>query len=199
MAGIKLSKDQYTNLLKQLLPEGPAWATEDGSNLIKLLSAFAEELKRAHDTANVLISESNPLTLNVTLASREKEAGLPDACVPLGSTAVERKNAVIAKWASRGGQSRQFLIDIAASFGFTTTITEFRPFTAGSVAGDSLTNGDDWAYTFQVNAPQDPTTSTFQSGISVAGDPLRTTGNELLQCVINKNKPARTIAIFVET
>ncbi|PTT74648.1 phage tail protein, partial [Pseudomonas sp. HMWF007] len=68
-------------------------------------------------------------------------------------------------------------------------------FRAGhSSAGDPLTNGP-WAFTWVVRAPAVSITY-FRSGQSASGEPLRTWGNDTLECKINQLKPAHTIALF---
>ena len=93
-----------------------------------------------------------------------------------------------------GDQSRQYYIDVAARLGYQITITEFDTFEAGDHAGD-LVNGENWRYAWRVNAPE-VTITEFIAGGSSAGDPLRDWGNEQLECVINRLKPAHTLAQF---
>ena len=52
----------------------------------------------------------------------------------------------------RGGQSRQYYIDVAWAVGFTITITEFEPFRVGSGrAGDYLA-GEEWLFYWRVTS-----------------------------------------------
>ena len=68
----------YSSLLASLLPPGPAWTTEPGSNLTKLLKGLGEELERVDNQAGGLVLEANPLSMSTMLDVRYQEAGLPD-------------------------------------------------------------------------------------------------------------------------
>lgn len=185
----------YLAQIKALLPPGRAWPRDPDSVLSKLLHALAGVFARTHRRALDLIEEADPRTTNELLTDWERVAGLPDKCAPAGATTQERRDALVARLTARGGQSRQFFIDLAAQLGYVITITEFTPFRAGqSSASDSLTNGY-WPYAWQVNAPE-TTIREFRAGQAAAGEPLRRWGNELLECVIGRAKPAHTILIF---
>lgn len=187
---------EYREQLKALLPPGQAFPREPGTTMQELLDGMAEELARVDVRGEELTVEANPLTTSELLSDWERVAGLPDKCSgALEETAQGRRNALVAKLASTGGQSAAYFIEVAAALGYTVTITEFRPFRAGfSHAGDALTNGD-WAFTWQVNAPG-VTTISFRAGQSSAGEPLRAWGNDTLECKINQLKPAHTIVLF---
>ena len=109
-------------------------------------------------------------------------------------TETHERLAACEKIARIGDQSRQYFIDAAAALGYEITITEFRPFVAGSLAGDPLTNGD-WIYTWRVNAVAGTGITHFVAG-SQAGEPLRDWGNERLECLISRLKPAHTLVQF---
>lgn len=186
----------YIELLAALLPPGVAWRSEDGSTMDDLLGAMAEEFARVDGRADDLHDEADPRTTVELLADWERIAGLPDTCLAGATqTMQERRAALVGRLTARGGQSRQFFIDLAASLGYTVTITEFRPFRAGiSTAGDALTNGD-WIFAWRVNAPE-TTIVSFRAGLSAAGEPLRTWGNTRLECAIERLAPAHTIVLF---
>lgn len=189
-----LSADDYREQLIALLPSGAAWVAEPITTLYKLLYGLAEEPARVDSRANDLINEVDPRTTTELLADWERVLGLPEICAPDDHTTEERRAGVVTKLNAIGGQTPQYFIDLAETFGFTVTITEFRPFTAGSDVGTPL-YGDAWAYYFQVNAPLN-TISEFKVGQSTAGDPLRSWGNECLEYLFEKYKPAHTGVIF---
>lgn len=188
--------DDYIEQLSALLPPGLAIRRETDTDVYKLLTALAEELARVDGRGDDLLRESDPRTTLEMLTDWETQVGLPDPCLAgVDQTVQERRNAVVARLTGRGGQSRQFFIDLAASLGYTVTITEFRPFRAGiSTAGDALTNGD-WIFAWRVNAPE-TTITPFRAGQSTAGEPLRAWGNERLECAIERVSPAHTILQF---
>lgn len=188
--------EQYRDLLKQLLPPGRALPREPGTTIDALLDGMAQELARLDERGVDFLVDVNPLTTLELLPEWEAVAGLPDKCTgELEETVQGRRAALVAKLSSSGGQSAAYFIAVAAALGYTVTITEFRPFRAGySVAGDALTNGD-WVYTWQVNAPEE-TVRYFSAGRSVAGEPLASWGNDLLECKIRELKPAHTLVLF---
>lgn len=186
----------YIEQLASLLPPGIAIRRETDTDVYKLLNGMAEELARIDARGDDVLRESDPRTTVELIGEWETQVGLPDECLgDIDQTLQQRRNAVVARLTGRGGQSRQFFIDLAASLGYTVTITEFRPFRAGiSEAGDALTNGD-WIFTWRVNAPE-TTITYFRAGASTAGEPLRAWGNEQLECAIERVAPAHTIVQF---
>lgn len=188
--------EEYAQLLKNLLPSGLAFVREPGTNLEQLLLGLAVEFSRVEGRADQLAIEVNPLGSIELLPDWERATGLPDRCsAELETTLQGRRAAVLAKLASVGGQSIPYLIEVAAALGFTITITEFRPFEVGrSTVGEALTNGP-WVYAWQVNAPTTTITS-FRTGLSTVGEPLRTWGNGILECKLRSLAPAHTIPIF---
>jgi uncharacterized protein YmfQ (DUF2313 family) len=193
MGVIPATPADYRRQIDTLLPEGAAWRSSgDGAGVRDhLLDAAAVEYARIHNRLLDLIEESDPRTTGEMLTDWEQAAGLPDDCTGLADTLQERRNQLVAKITQRGGQSRQFFIDVAAALGFTVTITEFSPFQVGSSSvGDPLA-GEDWWFAWQINAPEE-TVREFRTGQSTAGEPLRDWGNDLLECVISRLKPAHT-------
>lgn len=188
--------DQYREQLKALLPPGKAWTREPGTTFEDLLDGMAQEWARLDGRGEELIIEALPSSTTELLPDWERVAGLPDDCGGEQSETLQCRRAdLIAKLTSTGGQSPAYFIAVAAALGYTITITEYRPFRAGySQAGDQLTNGE-WAFTWQVNAPES-TVSNFRAGQSQAGEPLRTWGNERLECTIEELKPAHTHVLF---
>lgn len=189
------SESEYTELLKSLLPPGQAFPREGGTNLELVLSGLAPEFVRVEGRADRLALEVNPLEASELLSDWERAAGLPDKCAGTLETTVQgRRNALVAKLTSTGGQSKAYFIEVAAALGFKVTISEFRPFRAGlSQAGDPLTNGD-WAHVWRINAPT-TTVISFRAGQSSAGEALRAWGNDSLTCKIDQLKPAHTLAL----
>jgi uncharacterized protein YmfQ (DUF2313 family) len=83
---------------------------------------------------------------------------------------------------------------LAVQLGFTITITEYKQMKARNTV-DNAVYGDDWKFAWSVNAPE-TTQHVFASGRSTAGEALGKWGNDLLECTINRFKPAHTIALF---
>lgn len=188
--------EQYRDQLKALLPPGRALPREPGTSLETLLHGMAEELARLDARGMELLVDVNPMTTNELLPEWEAVAGLPDNCsATLEETTQGRRNALVAKLSSTGGQSPAYFIEVAAALGYEVTIEEFRPFRAGySTAGEALTNGD-WVFAWRVHAPE-TTTISFRAGVSAAGEPLASWGNDLLECKMQELAPAHTTVLF---
>lgn len=186
----------YAGQLAALLPSGPAWPRSRDARLTALLEALAVEAARIDERGGELLAEMTPDTAFEMLADWELAAGLPDNCGgEVAETISQRRNALLARLRSLGGQSPGYFVALAATFGFDITVSEYRPFRAGlSEAGDALTNGD-WVFTWQVNAPEE-TVFPFLAGLGAAGERLATWGNDRLECLLNRYKPAHTILIF---
>jgi uncharacterized protein YmfQ (DUF2313 family) len=195
MGIIHSDENAYTEQLKKLAPQGLAWSTEPTSNWVKLLSAIARECARVDAMGSLLVDESFPDTTLLLLPNWERVAGLPDACSDFEDTIQVRKQNLLAKIVARGGATKQYLLDVAEKFGFNINIVEFDQFRVDeSSVGDPLC-GEAWQFAFEVQAPEE-TITWFRSGGSAAGEPLATWGNERLECLITRLKPAHTVALF---
>lgn len=186
---------KYKELIKKLLPNGKVWNKEEGSNLTKIAAACSKEFGRIEDRAMELLEECDPRTATETLDDWERVLALPDKCIadPDSLTVEQRRDAIVQKIVGRGGQSLAYYEEVAARIGYEVTASNYYPFVAGSSAGDPLTN-DDWRFWFNINAPS--TATYFVAGSGSAGDPLVEYGEEVLECMINKLRPAHTEVLF---
>lgn len=191
------SVDEYTELLKNLLPPGLAFVRDPGTNLELLLSGCAVELARVEDRGEFLAVDLVPSESLELLPDWERVAGLPDNCSgALEDTVQGRRAALAAKLSSVGGQSVEYFIAIAKALGYDITITEYKPFRVGmSAVGDALTNGD-WRFAWSINAPE-TTAVQFRVGLSTVGEALQTWGNGTLECKIRQLAPAHTVPLFI--
>jgi uncharacterized protein YmfQ (DUF2313 family) len=189
--------DDYARAMADLLPWGWAWTRDPDSVLMATIAGLAVEYARVHGRDCDLLAEAYPGTAIETLTDWERICGLPDPCTGPLDTVQERRLAVLAKLASRGGQSRQYFIDVAAAVGFTITIEEFTPFRAGmGRAGDPL-YGIDWMYYWRVISWEaNQKIIAFRVGQSVTRERLRSWGNDMLECLIRGLMPAHTIVQF---
>lgn len=193
-------RDKYLKLIRKIWPRGKAWERlfSSSSNLYKLSNAYADELCKVDERAFDLIREVDPRSSSELLPDWERLLGLPDECDgDDDKTIQERRQRVIQLLTTRGGQNEQFYKELASNFGFDVDVISAEdqpPFKAGSRAGDRLTNGN-WRYAFVINAPAD-FLIRFRAGQGAAGDPLVKVGNDTLQCLMEKYKPAHTIVLF---
>ncbi|PPR18989.1 MAG: hypothetical protein CFH43_00372 [Proteobacteria bacterium] len=184
---------EYAKQLQQLLPLGPAWEVGSDTTRESFIEAIGEILAITHNRAENLVNESNPHFTIELLKEWEIDAGLPDKCVPTNQTLSERRAALVAKLLRKGSQTRQYYIDVATALGYSITIDEFDVFRVDSEAGQELTE-EDVVYLWRINAPEE-TVRTFNMQ-SACSEPLGKWGNELLECVLNRIKPAHTRLLF---
>lgn len=185
-----------TSLAAQLRLLLPPEAYDGAAPILgALLDADAKALTAAQESGDRLYEYIWPET-GAALSEWERVLGLPDPCV-IGETLAVRQRiaAVMAKLRGLGGQSRAFFIQLAASLGYTITITEFRPARAGiAVAGDAV-NGTDWASAWVINAAP-VNVFVAKAGSAAAGEALAVWGNKLLECRMRAMQPAHTTLIF---
>lgn len=191
-----LNRDNFLSLLRDLLPTGIAWNRAPGSDLSELLTSIAEETAQVNGRTETLAIELDPRTTSELLDDWERLLALPDPCSnPDNNSITTRRNEVLAKLTGQGSISRAYYIDLAARLGYMVTIFEYRQFLAGvSHAGDLLSNGD-WVHCWLVTASAG-SAKFFSAGINFAGDPLAVYSDGVLECYINKVKPAETLVFF---
>lgn len=191
----RLTPDQYRNQLGALTPPGQALPDQTESEWQKLLTALADEYARVDGRLHDLVQEGNPESTTELLPDWERLLDLPGPCDTLPETIQERRLAAHGKLIRVGGASPTYFIELAASLGYKITITEYRPFRAGfSAAGDSLTN-EEWLHHWMVNA-EETAVVEFSAGQSAAGEPVRSWGEDQLECPVEQLKPAHTVVNF---
>ena len=72
------TETDYTNLLRQLLPPGPAW---EGEEIQDLIAKLAKEMARTDQRIYALFSEMDPNTVTELVPEWEKVMNLPDPCL----------------------------------------------------------------------------------------------------------------------
>jgi len=181
----------YVHQLKVLLPVGPLWTSLKEDSVFKsLIESFAVEFQRIDTRSVVLCDELDPRTATEIFDEWWEFAGLPDPCVGEPETLAEKRAAVVAKLTNAGGQSRQFFIDLAASIGYTITITEY-----DGGATPALIDQFYW----QVNAAAQADMIPFRVTSTVDNRLRYWPQNTALECLINRLKPAHTVVIFSYT
>ncbi|MBU1041582.1 MAG: DUF2313 domain-containing protein [Proteobacteria bacterium] len=183
----------HATLLKLLLP--PVAYDPSGAVLTASIEAEGAALDRAHTLASYVLEAISPAGAGgLWLADWERVLGLPDGCAGgLSQTMAERIAAAMSKMRERGGQSRAYFIGVAAALGYAVTIEEHDAFTCETPCDQPL-HDEDWRYAWTVRAPE--TTIREFSCDSCCTDPLASWGNALLECVINRLKPAHTHVIY---
>lgn len=179
-----MNTENYKDQLVQLLPPGKFWNVliVPGNTFVDLLTAFADEFARVDVRASDLLDEADPRTSSEMLADWERITGLPDECTGAVGTEQERRNVVVAKLVSRGGQSINYFIGLLEALGFTATIEELHPHTCETGCDYPIYEEEAW-FVFRVSVP----------GV------VEQQKKDLIECTINKLKPAHVTAIFSYT
>ena len=136
---VRRSGDDYAEALASLLPYGQAWPRWPDSTLMKTIYGLAQVWGFVDGrAADLLERESDPRLTIELLPDWERNWALPDPCFKTALTVAERQKMLVFKMTLLGAQNRQWFIDTAAWLGYSISITEFAPFTAGiSQVGDT--------------------------------------------------------------
>jgi len=212
---IRRSGEDYCSAFLSLLPQGPAWPRTPGSTLERAccgLSLYWGEVDRR--AADLLEQESDPRRTLELLPDWERNWGLPEECYEEPQTIADRQIALKNKITMLGAQSRQYFIGLAASIGYTITISEYAPFMVGvSNVGDTRPLPLDpdpmvGEYRWYIGGPEmrfywtvhvgAARLSWFRAASGQTGvDPhLRIGLADDLECLLNKYKPAHTKIVF---
>ncbi|HVG51533.1 MAG TPA: putative phage tail protein [Xanthobacteraceae bacterium] len=127
----RLGQD-YGSAFLTLLPQGQAWPKAPGTTLDLACRGLAEYWGFVDSrAADLLERESDPRYTLELLPDWERNWGLPDPCYEAPQSYAERIAGLLARMTMQGGQSREFFINVAATIGYTITITEYRTFVVG--------------------------------------------------------------------
>ncbi|WP_250533558.1 putative phage tail protein [Caballeronia sp. AZ10_KS36] len=181
--------------MQALLPRGRVWPRDPDSVQTKTLSGLTPCYERQTARANYLLVDAFPSTTYELLPEWEETLGLPDPCAGPAPSLAQRRAQVIARFTAVGGASIPQIVAFAASLGYAISITQFVPARVGQLRAGQADNGVAWAFAWQINAPAN-TIVRARAGSSVAGDPLASWGNSVLECEIRAVMPAHTVPIF---
>jgi uncharacterized protein YmfQ (DUF2313 family) len=189
------TQDQYTEAFIKLMPRGRLFDLDPGSNFYDLIFALMVLFEDFDGRIDAFINEMYPDTASEMLPEWLRDYGIPDECTQPDETTAELRLDLLTKYTALGGQSRAYFIALAATLGYTITITEFYPFRTNINYANDILAGEGWQWIWQVNTPV-RNNVYFRTNISTASEPLIDFGNERLECVLNKYKPAHTKVIF---
>lgn len=185
---------RHADLLALLLP--PVALDPNGPNLATELAAEGNALDGVQAAADQILDEADPRTTAAMLPDWERVYGLPDPYVVaagIDQSFQERRAALVAKATLQGGQSRAFFIALAAALGYAITITEGAPQTTESDTEYPVYD-EQYRFVWWANAPA----VTVRDRTSEDDSEMATAvwGNGLLEAMINRYKPAHTLALF---
>ncbi|MCE8027553.1 DUF2313 domain-containing protein [Halomonas daqingensis] len=188
-----LSASDYHGILDALAPPGQALPRDPGSSWQRLLAARAEAFRRVDGRADTLLEEADPRTAYDLLSDWERTFGLPDPCVSGEQTVAERRGALLRALTGTGGASRAYFIELAAALGYEIAIEEYTAHTVGATVDHPL-YGIAWRWAWTARGPK--VTVNYLAVNSGVDEPLASWGNERLECVFNRAKPAHTHLIY---
>ena len=191
------SQSDYYQQLQSLLPVGDAWPRNNNSVLAMLLMALSAELGRNDGRCFDILQEADPSTTVELIANCEAWAGLPSRCMAgIAQTLSDRRSALIDRLTDSGGQRPYDYVALAAKFGATIMITEYSAWRCNMPCNLSI-NGVQWNFVWAVNMPANTANIRAFSVSSPANQPLRSWGNELIECIIRHRAPAHTQVNFI--
>lgn len=182
--------DEYTRLLINLLPPGPAW---EGDH--PLIEGLAPSLARVHQRASKLMTEIDPGATVELIDRYEALCGLPDECTLDGvQTIMQRQKRLAAKVNGYGGINESFYRRQLDALGYPeVTITQYQ--NAETNPRPDLATDDDYRFLWAVNIPASANIDVMTC-ISSCNDSLRTWGDTVIECVIDKLAPSHSEVIF---
>lgn len=195
--GLGHSASDYLQILKALLPKGPAWELEDKCFFNKMLEIAASEFARVDADILKLIDESDPRTASVTLADWFYQWGIPDDCLKQYSQATleEYRNVLVTKIATQGYTFGELVSLIGSSMGYSAvSIENFNTFTVRSRVNQRL-YGPDWKNYFMTITVDRTNVRYFRANTRV-DNPLAIWGDQLFECEIKSLAPAQSGVIF---
>lgn len=188
----------YLSALQSLLPRGHAWPRAPGAVQTSALAGLTPIYERHNLRANHLLVDAFPTTTLELLPEWEAALGLPDPCAGIAPTLQARRAQVVARFTSAGGQSVLYIKAVALSLGYVIDITQFIPARAGILRAGQPVCGNDFAHAWRVTAALN-TKFAFRAGASLAGEPLSSIGNAVLECELRQIAPAHTTVFFTYT
>lgn len=195
---VNLTAQDYQGLLFSLLPPGMVWPTDPDSNVQRLLEGSAQEFSRVDTRISELEVEADPRRALYLFEDWEASYGLPGDCAPAGQSMSDRRAALVGRVVSRGGMRAEDYRELAAGLGYDDIeIIELREATVevetptghtGAVIGDDI-NGSDWDSTWRALLPNGVVRESVVDEAQI-GDPLRSWGDELIECALREAAPS---------
>ncbi|PKH22299.1 phage tail protein [Enterobacterales bacterium CwR94] len=181
-------EQEYTQLLYALLPPGPAWGGENN-----LLEGLAPSLAATHQRGLDLLREVDPARTEELIERYEALCGLPDDCtIDEAQTLSQRQQRLDAKVSIPGGINATFYRQQLDALGYyDVTIEQFQHLNSSP----NPEWGDRWRYYWRVSIPADAQ-FRWMTCSSECNAELRTWGDTVVECIINKLSPSHTVVVF---
>jgi len=183
----------HVALLKVSLP--PVSYDTEAPNISTELQAEGNALDAAYALSETILKALVP-NAGPLLEDWERVYATPNPCLQsIGLSRSQRVDAVLSKINEGGTFTKAKAIDLAATFGYTITITEHRARTYGKAKMGEIYAGVDWNLVWDVNTINN-TIFKRKSG-SAIGERYSSWGNEILECLIKPKAQADTLVRFI--
>lgn len=185
------TETDYTNLLRQLLPPGPAWECEEIQDLIAKL---AKEMARTDQRIYALFSEMDPNTVTELVPEWEKVMNLPDPCLGEAPSFSDRVQQVRERLAAVGSQTPAYFVSIAKKQGYENArvIEIWAPRWGRSRFGKA--HFGTWLQQFfWILETGSRLKGGRRWGVSYWGERFGAIAGNALDCIIHRYSPAHTI------
>lgn len=193
-----LMADDYRAQLFSLMPPGKAWSTDPDSNLQRLLAGAAEEFARIDGRSAALSLEADPRQADLLFPEWEASYSLPSDCAPAEQSLADRRVALIGRIVGQGGMRAEDYLALAEGLGYPgIEIIEHFEATVevvggvgpeGAEIGDPL-NEEIWLSAWDIMIPDGVVRESVIDGSQI-GDPLRSWGDDLIECALRGAAPS---------
>jgi len=102
---------------------------------------------------------------------------------------------VVARLTTLGGQSAAYYEALGLELGYEIEVTEEEVHTCMSDCMEPI-NGEEWRFVWNVTVSESESPRILTC-MDECTNPLQVWGNELLECAINRLKPAHTLVRFI--
>ncbi len=198
MPALNITTADLADLFLRLLPRGRVWPKTSDAIQAGAVTALTPTYSRLLLRDNHLLTDAFPATTVELLPEWEFSLGLPDPCAAANQTIAQRQAQVVARLTQSNGPSLASLTAFAAALGYAITISEYTPARYGRQKYGQPMYGPDWAFAWKITTAA-VTITPAQYGKARYSDPYRTWGGGVLECEMERLKPAHTIIVYSYT
>lgn len=190
------TQEYHQTILAQYLPNGKLFEAKvvPGTVMYKLLFGLAAEIKRAADTLCELEDQHFPETTDAFITEWETALGIPDDCFPGTGEPTERRLHILLKLIYMQASTVEDFVKISQLLGFDIEIipgVEYKGFVFDFPF--SFSSAKEARFTMYVKLLATNQPSVFQTTFPIT---FTKPANQLLQCIIDKIKPANVLVIY---
>lgn len=188
------NEEDYFNLLKKLLPEGPAWQHEE---IDEVLRGISKELGRFDERMYAIYCEMNPATVSELVPEWEKILDLPDKCLGPSPSFSDRQKQVQERLVAVGSQMPSYFEELARKQGYpdAKVIEVFAPRFGKSRFGTARFGTWKQQY-FWILKTGSRLKAGRRFGAAHFGERFGAIAGDALACLIERYAPAHTVFVI---